>query len=231
MEYDLLLFDLDNTLFDFTDTEKNALRNTFHTFNLPNGHVDYRDSYKAISKVLWDELEQGRITLDELKVARFSQLFIKHNLNLDAALFGQTYIDNIGKEVHLIDGVEEMIARFSDRRLAILTNGFTDAQNARIASSSLHNSFEAIITSEEAGTQKPQAKIFEYTLDKLQITDKSRVLMIGDSLSSDIQGGNNFGIDTCWFNPLGIQNETAIQPTFEIQNWSEFLINERQIVN
>lgn len=230
MEYDILLFDLDNTLFDFTDTEKNALRNTFQTFNLPNGHVDFRDSYKAISKVLWDDLEQGRTTLAELKVARFSQLFLRHSINLDATLFGQTYIDNIGKEVHMIDGVEEMIAKFSNRRLAILTNGFTDAQHSRIAASSLHNSFEMIITSEEAGAQKPQADIFDYTFDKLQITDKSRVLMIGDSLSSDIQGGNHFGIDTCWFNPHGIQNETAIQPTFEIQNWSEFLINERHTV-
>ena len=104
----------------------------------------------------------------------------------------------------------------------ILTNGFKDVQLARIGGSVLKNSFEAIITSEEAGYQKPQAEIFEYTFNKLQIADKSRVLMIGDSLSSDIQGGNNFGIDTCWFNPQHKINSTTAQPTYEIQNWHEF---------
>ena len=108
----------------------------------------------------------------------------------------------------MIEGVEEMLASMKDFRIALLTNGFKDAQHARVNGSSLKNIFEAIITSEETGFQKPQKEIFAYALEKLQISDPSRVLMIGDSLTSDIQGGNNFGIDTCWFNPK--ENRTKL---------------------
>jgi len=211
---------------DFGLTEERALTSLFQSYDLPNGFDDYHAEYKAISKVLWDDLEQGRTTLEVLKVERFTRLFSHFSIDIDPEVFGQAYIENLGKEVHLIEGVEEMISRFSDCRLAILTNGFAIAQHARIGSSILHDSFEAIITSEEAGTQKPQPEIFKYTFEKLQITNKSRVLMIGDSLSSDILGGNNFGIDTCWFNPQKKPNNTSIKPTYEIQSWAEFQLQQ-----
>ncbi|WP_153722626.1 YjjG family noncanonical pyrimidine nucleotidase [Sporosarcina cascadiensis] len=222
MSYELFLFDLDDTLFDFGETEKHALGNTFTSFGLPDGLAKYRASYHAISSVIWDDLEQGRITLEELKVERFRRLFEQHDLTMDAQDFGDLYIENLGRESHVIDGVPEMLAGLAEYRLAILTNGFTLAQLARIAGSPLHNTFEAIICSEETGFKKPQPEIFDYTFKKLGITDPSRVLMIGDSLTSDIQGGINAGIDTCWFNPDGRVNNTAVQPTYEIHSWKEF---------
>lgn len=222
MKYDVFLFDLDDTLFDFGETEKRAFSHSFLSSGFPNGLRDYRASYNTISKVLWDDLEQGRISLTELKTERFKRLFMQHDLDMDAEVFGQAYLKNLGKEVHLIDGVTEMLINLTGCKLAILTNGFKDVQLARIDGSVLKNSFDAIITSEETGYQKPQPEIFEYTFNKLQIADKSRVLMIGDSLSSDIQGGNNFGIDTCWFNPQQKINSTTARPTYEIQNWYEF---------
>ncbi|PIC62948.1 noncanonical pyrimidine nucleotidase, YjjG family [Sporosarcina sp. P13] len=230
MSYELLVFDLDDTLFDFAETEKHALGNTFTSFGLPNGLAAYRDSYRAISSVIWDDLEQGRITLEELKVERFRQLFAQHELPIDASRFGELYIENLGRESHLIDGVEEMLSGLADYRLAILTNGFTRAQHARIAGSPLRDTFEAIIASEETGFKKPQPEIFDYAFKQLGITDPSRVLMIGDSLTSDIQGGMNAGIDTCWFNPHRHPNNTAVQPTFEIHSWAEFRVG-RQAVN
>ncbi|MFJ8065334.1 YjjG family noncanonical pyrimidine nucleotidase [Psychrobacillus sp. NPDC096426] len=227
MRYDVLIFDLDDTLFDFGMTEKNALHRLFTEYGLPNGFNDYFASYKAICNVLWDDLEQGRTNLAELKVERFKRLFLQEALDINAEIFGHQYIENLGKEVHIIEGVEEMFANLSGCRFAVLTNGFTIAQHARIGGSSLRDLFEVIVTSEEAGFQKPQIEIFEHLLDKLQVTDKSRVLMIGDSLSSDIHGGNNFGIDTCWFNPHVKQNVTMIQPTYEIQTWDQLV----EIVN
>lgn len=229
MPYDIFLFDLDDTLFDFAETEKHALHNTFQFFGLPNGLKEYRESYRAISTVIWNELEQSQITLEELKVERFRRLFLQHQLDLDAKLFGDLYIENLGKESHLIEGVKEMLAGLADFRLAVLTNGFTLAQHARIAGSPLRNTFEAIIASEETGFKKPQVEIFEYTFEKLGITDISRVLMVGDSLSSDIQGGCNAGIDTCWFNPNGRKNDTMIQPTYEIRSWSEFSFGRQAV--
>ena len=229
MSYELLLFDLDDTLFDFNITEENSLRNTFTTFGLENGLAKYRESYHAISSVIWSDLEQGRITIEELKVERFRQLFAQHELDIDPLKFGELYIENMGHESHMITGVQEMISSLSDYRLAILTNGFTTTQFARIAGSPLRNTFEAIISSEETGFKKPQSEIFEYTFDKLGIKDPSRVLMIGDSLTSDIQGGINAGIDTCWFNPADHINTLNIQPTYEIHDWSEFH-GQRQVV-
>jgi 2-haloacid dehalogenase len=221
MIYDVFLFDLDDTLFDFRETEKRAFFNSFHSNGFPNGLMDYRASYNTISKELWNDLEQGHISLTELKTERFKRLFIQHSLDIDSKVFGQEYLKNLAKEVHLIEGVTEMLASLKGSRLAILTNGFQEVQLARIAGSVLKDSFEAIITSEETGYQKPQVKIFEYIFNKLQITEKSRVLMIGDSLTSDIQGGNNYGIDTCWYNPQQKKNSTAARPTYEIHNWDE----------
>ncbi|ARF18231.1 YjjG family noncanonical pyrimidine nucleotidase [Sporosarcina ureae] len=231
MPYDVLLFDLDDTLFDFEETEKHALGNTFNTFGLPNGLEAYRDTYRAISSVIWDDLEQGRISLEELKVERFRRLFAHHELQVNASDFGELYIENLGHESHMIEGVEEMMAKLTDYRLAILTNGFTLAQHARIAGSPLHNTFEAIIASEETGYKKPQPEIFDYTFEKLGITDPSRVLMIGDSLTSDIQGGINAGIDTCWFNRNRRENQTGIQPTYEIHSWAEFSVGRTPVKN
>lgn len=221
MKYDVILFDLDDTLFDFGMTERNAFHQLFLEYGLPNGLQDYLGSYKTISKVLWDELERGTTTLELLKIERFKRLFLEHHLDLDIDVVSQKYIENLGKEIHMIDGVEEMLANLEDCRLAIVTNGFQIAQHARINGSPLKNVFEAVITSEEARSQKPNPAIFEYTFKKLGITEKSKVLMVGDSLTSDIQGGNKFGIDTCWFNPNQKENTTTILPTYEIENWSQ----------
>ena len=221
MNYDVLIFDLDDTLFDFGETEKHALDHSFRAHSFPNGLTEYRASYKEISKGLWLDLEQGRISLSELKVERFKRLFLQHELSLCPEDFGQMYIENLGREVHMIDGVQDMLTNLSSCRLVLLTNGFQEVQHARIALSPLHQTFEVIVTSEETGYQKPQAEIFEYVFEKLGITEKQNVLMIGDSLTSDIQGGNNFGIDTCWFNPNNNDNVTSIKPTYEISNYDE----------
>lgn len=230
MKYDVLIFDLDDTLFDFGETEKHALDHSFRAFSFPNGLTEYRASYKEISKGLWLDLEQGRISLTELKVERFKRLFLQHELSLCPEDFGQTYIENLGREVHMIDGVQDMLTNLSNCRLVLLTNGFQDVQHARIALSPLNQTFEVIVTSEESGYQKPQAEIFEYVFEKLRISEKQNVLMIGDSLTSDIQGGNNFGIDTCWFNPYNKENLTSIKATYEISNYEELEQIVRQTV-
>lgn len=230
MKYDVFLFDLDDTLMDFGETEKNAFTNVFTTNGLPNGLADYRATYRAISTVLWEDLEQGRTTLADLKTERFRRLFLEHGLDIDAEVFGQTYLDNLGKEVHLIEGAAEVINSLSGKRIALLTNGFKDVQLARMAGSGLADKFEAIFTSEEIGYQKPQSEIFEHVFRELRLSDKSRVLMIGDSLSSDIQGGNNFGIDTCWYNPHHKPNTSTAIPTYEIHNWNEFQLISKQTV-
>ncbi|MCH6269523.1 MULTISPECIES: YjjG family noncanonical pyrimidine nucleotidase [Neobacillus] len=223
MRYDIIFFDIDDTLFDFGKTEQNALHKAFTDFGLPSGMQDYRPHYKEISKVLWGELEQGLITLAELGVERFKRLFVEYNLSIDAERFNQIYLGYLGEGSHLVPGAFEVCTSLNECRLAVITNGFGQVQKSRIAGSPLSHAFEEVIISEEAGYQKPHTGIFDYAFSKLQITNKERVLMVGDSLTSDIQGGINYGIDTCWFNPNYKDNNIGIKPTYEIRELTDLL--------
>jgi 2-haloacid dehalogenase len=223
MKYEIILFDVDDTLFDFSMSEKKALHKAFVEFGLPTGLVDYEANYKEISKVLWRDLEQGLTTLSELGVERFRRLFLAHELEINADTFSSVYLGYLGKETHLVHGAVELFDNLAGCRLAIITNGFTDVQTSRIGSSPLCNNFEHIIISEEAGFQKPEKGIFDYAFSKLQITDKAKVLIVGDSLTSDIQGGINYGIDNCWFNPYLKENNIGIKPTFEIRELTDLI--------
>ncbi|WP_459502334.1 YjjG family noncanonical pyrimidine nucleotidase [Bacillus sp. C1] len=223
MKYKVILFDVDDTLFDFSMSEKKALHKTFLKFGLPTGLVDYEDSYKEISGVLWRDLEEGKITLSELGVERFRRLFLTHELEINADIFSSTYLGYLGMEIHMVAGAVDLCNMLADCRLAIITNGFADVQKARIKGSPLSDTFEHIIISEEVGFQKPARGIFEYAFSRLKITDKSSVLMVGDSLTSDIQGGINYGIDTCWFNPQCKENNRGMKPTYEIRNLTDII--------
>ncbi|REB07259.1 noncanonical pyrimidine nucleotidase, YjjG family [Sporosarcina sp. BI001-red] len=229
MNYDVFFFDLDDTLLEFDKGERIAFRSAFIEAGLEEGLDSYRTEYHAICKVLWRQLEEGTTTMEELNVSRFRQLFDKFGIELDPLSFSETYLTLLGKEAHLIDGVIDMLDSLGDVRLAIVTNGFIKAQIARVACSSLNNRFETIVSSDETGFQKPRPEIFQEAMDRLGVTDKSRVLMTGDSLTSDIRGGVNFGIDTCWYNPNGLENPTENKPTYEISNWDEFRVKAKAV--
>ncbi|MBV7509786.1 YjjG family noncanonical pyrimidine nucleotidase [Bacillus sp. sid0103] len=223
MKYEIILFDVDDTLFDFGLSEKKALHKAFVEFGLPTGLVRYEANYKEISKVLWRDLEQGLTTLSELRVERFRRLFLAQELEINADTFSSVYLGYLGKETHLVQGAVKLCENLVSCRLAVITNGFTDVQTSRIGRSPLCNTFEHIIISEEAGFLKPEKGIFDYAFSKLQVTDKAKVLIVGDSLTSDIQGGINYGIDTCWFNPHIKENNIGIKPTYEIRKLPDLI--------
>ncbi|GHI00813.1 YjjG family noncanonical pyrimidine nucleotidase [Neobacillus kokaensis] len=223
MKYETIIFDIDETLFDFGKAEENALRKVFQEFGIPSGAKLYRESYEKCNKPLWRELEQGFITLEELKVERFRRLFFHEGLDIDASEFSRVFLEYLGQGTYLIPGAVELISSLEDYQLAVITNGFGDVQKARIAGSPLAQAFEQIIVSEEAGIQKPEKGIFEYAFSKLGISNKDKVLMVGDSLTSDIQGGVNVGIDTCWFNPHQKENTNGVNPTYEIRDLLELV--------
>jgi 2-haloacid dehalogenase len=224
MRYETILFDIDDTLFDFGKSEENAFRKAFLEFGLPAALEDYRPRYKEISKVLWGELEQGLITLSQLGKERFNRLFLEYDLKMDGEEFNTIYLDYLGMEGHLVAGAVEVCTTLAeDCRLAVITNGFGEVQKSRIARSPLCSVFDQIIVSEEAGFQKPHKGIFDYAFSKLNIAEKEKVLIVGDSLTSDIQGGINYGIDTCWFNPRHKENTLGIMPTYEIRELWDLL--------
>ncbi|PKH10092.1 YjjG family noncanonical pyrimidine nucleotidase [Planomicrobium sp. MB-3u-38] len=221
--YTTIIFDIDDTLMDFALSEQAALHNTFMEFDLPNGFMDMHASYRAISKVLWQDLEQGNIALRELGIERFRRLFLEHRSDKDPIAFSSAYLSYLGKEAHLMAGALEVLEQLSHCRLVIMTNGFGEVQTSRLKNSDLGQHFDHIVISEEAGYQKPDPGIFEFAFSKIGVEAKENAIIVGDSLTSDIQGGINYGIDTIWFNPSAKKNDSPVEPTFEIRDLLEII--------
>lgn len=222
MNYEIIMFDADETLFDFKKSERVAFKNTMLEFGIEYDEAYHLKIYHDINATIWKEFEEGLITQKELKVERFVRLSNHLNIRFDVAKFAEAYVNHLSFASFLYDDSIDLIKWLhKDYRLTIVTNGLKKVQENRIGKSVIAKYFEDIVISEEVGVAKPNPRIFELTLKNIKYTDKSKVLIVGDSLTSDIQGGVNFGIDTCWFNPNRIVNKTEIKPTYEISNLME----------
>jgi putative hydrolase of the HAD superfamily len=223
MKYKYLLFDLDGTLFDYDYAEAQALKQTFFEFG-----IQYEDNflevYRKINHAIWNDFEAGKITQEKIKIKRFSELAHELELNYKSSNFSDSYLTNLSKGTHLIPGAEKTISKLSKKaELALITNGLTMVQKPRIGHSTIGQYFKLVVISEEIGYAKPGKEIFDHTLDKLDNPDKKDVLMIGDSLSSDITGGVNYGIATCWFNPKKFKRNEHPKPDYEIESLNDLL--------
>ncbi|ELC8442303.1 YjjG family noncanonical pyrimidine nucleotidase [Clostridium perfringens] len=222
MKYEVIIFDADETLFDFKKSEKEAFKNTMLKFDIEYDENYHLKIYKEINTGIWKEFEQGLITQEKLKVERFKRLSNKLNISFDEINFAKSYMEHLADASFLYDDSMDLIENLNKSyKLSIVTNGLTSVQDKRIRQSDIAKYFDAIVISEEILIAKPNPKIFEHTLKHMNFSDKSKVLMVGDSLTSDVQGGINFGIDTCWYNPNKIKNETSIKPTYEISSFKE----------
>lgn len=225
MKYDIIMFDADETLFDFKKSEKVAIQNTMLEFHIDYDETYHLQVYKHINDVIWKELEEGLITQEKLKIERFKRLLTTLNFSLDETKFAQAYMRHLSDASFLYaDSLKLIESLQKEYRLVIITNGLKDVQNKRVKKSIIGKYFEDIIISEEVNISKPNPKIFELALKNMNHTDKSKVLMVGDSLTSDVRGGINFGIDTCWFNQNNSENKTNLKPTYEISNLMELKI-------
>lgn len=222
MKYKIIIFDADETLFDFKKSERDAFKSTMLEFNIEYDANYHLEVYKDINTVIWKEFEDGLITQKKLKIERFKRLSDKLNIRFDEVNFAKSYMKHLSFASFLYDDSIDVIESLhKNYKLSIITNGLKDVQNNRIRNSTIAKYFEDIVISEEVEVSKPDPKIFELSLKNINHTDKNKVLIVGDSLTSDIQGGINFGIDTCWFNPNKIVNKTGIEPTYEISNLKE----------
>lgn len=224
--YEWILFDADGTLFDYDRAERFALERAFIKLNLyfENKYFEY---YNDINAKIWKELEKGNITADELRTARFNLLFDRIKINFDSGIFSDVYLEILSRADFLIKGAEEIISElYGKYRLAIITNGLKDVQYPRFNRSPIREYFREIIISEEAGASKPNNEIFNYAFRKMKHQNRKSVLIVGDSLTSDIKGGISFGIDTCWYNPFNIMNDNHLKPKYEIRN----LLDLREIL-
>ena len=219
--YDAVFIDLDETLMDFRRAGHDALFASFTEVGLEPTE-DWYNEYYSTNGELWREVEAGIITVTALRVERFRRYFARLGLALDPAVFSADYEQRIRAVSYHLDGaIEAMreIAKLS--KIVIITNGISHVQRARINRSPIAQSIRGMVVSEEAGVSKPDSEIYQLATRFVDSSDKSRMIMIGDSLVSDIAGGIKFGIDTCWYNPAGLPATGGIIPSHTVAHLAE----------
>ncbi|ATS38072.1 MULTISPECIES: YjjG family noncanonical pyrimidine nucleotidase [Xanthomonas] len=217
MKYRHFLLDLDDTLLDFGASEKLSFEKTMHTLGLGELPEKLFEDYQSINKSLWDKFEQGLISKELLKVERFQRLFEMRALGADAGLASTTYLANLPECVVVVDGALELCKKLNYfGKVGIITNGIEAVQKARIAVSGLLPWLSFIATSEAYGYAKPDARFFDHAAVRFSEFNKSQAVIIGDRIEADIQGGHNFGIDSCWFNQKRVTSKHLLRPTYEV---------------
>jgi 2-haloacid dehalogenase len=217
VRYTWLLMDADGTLFDYDKAEASALQTTFEATGYPFD-LGYLELYRSINGRMWRAFEQGLITPDAIKVQRFEHLLRIIEVEHDPPDFSRTYLKHLSNVADLVDGAEETVRALSQRvGLVLITNGLQAVQRARIAKSTIGDCFTGIVISEEVGFSKPHAGIFDIAFQTMNHPDKADVLMVGDGLTSDIRGGNDYGIDMCWFNPQRRPRPVDVRVQYEIE--------------
>lgn len=223
-KYRWIVFDADGTLFDYDRAEVTALRRAFSEIGL---ELDARlhESFIRINARLWEAFEHGEVSSERLRVQRFEELAAELQLDIDPIAFSKDYLHLLGLQTHLLPGayssVESLAAEYG---LALATNGIASVQRARFDASVIRPFFHTIVISDEIGVAKPDPRYFEVLVTSLGNPPRSQVLMVGDGLSSDMKGGVDFGIDTCWFNRARVENNTGIKPSFEIHELRQLLV-------
>ena len=224
MTYKFLLFDLDHTLLDFDAAEDVALTQLLKEEGVMDIQA-YKDYYVPMNKALWKDLEQKKITKSDLVNTRFSKLFEHFGIEKDGTYLANRYQFYLALQGQVFSGAMELLDNLIDRsyELYAATNGITAIQTGRLAQSGLAPYFNQVFISEQLQTQKPDALFYERIGQQITGFDKEKALMIGDSLTADIQGGNNAGIDTIWYNPNHLVNKTGAQPTYEVHSYQALL--------
>ncbi|MBT3319875.1 MAG: noncanonical pyrimidine nucleotidase, YjjG family [Clostridia bacterium] len=220
-KFKTILFDADGTLFDFDKAETFALQNALAELNLPYNEIILQ-VYKQINASLWLLLEQGKTTVAHLRNKRFEILFEQFNLIGDPSQTCDMFFKYLMQAVFFLEGAQDILEYLHKTYdLYLVTNGVTVVQESRFALSGISKYFTAMYTSEELGISKPDKKYFDIVFERAGLTDPKSVLIVGDSLTSDITGGNNAGIATCWYNPENKTNTTDSICDWQVSRLSE----------
>ena len=219
MKYRYLLFDADNTIFDFDLSEHEALKLTFRSFGIELSEEQHR-VYHEINDSLWKKLEKGEITREVLKTLRFAQ-FLDHigRDDISPDKIALVYVEMLSRQSFLIDGAYEVCEKMcKSYPLYLITNGITSVQRRRFDSSPVKTFFKDVFISEEMGVSKPSREYFRKVCESVGDSNVDHYLVIGDSLSSDIRGAVNFGCDCIWIAPKGSESDL---PTYTVDSLSK----------
>lgn len=218
---EFLFIDLDDTILDFHKAEEVAIRKTLSAFGVaPTEAVCAR--YSQINDNHWKMLERQEITRQQVLVGRFAQLFSELGIDADARQCSLCYMENLGIGHYFLPGAQAAVQSLSGKyKLYLASNGTTVVQKSRIASADIAQYFQAIFISQQVGADKPSGEYFERCFSQIPGFDRSRAMIVGDSLSSDILGGKNAGISTCWVNPRHKPRNTDVRPDYEVESLAQ----------
>ena len=221
-KYYCILFDADNTLLDFDAAESKALADTLRNYGI-EPDAETVQTYRTINEELWRQLEKGQLRRDKLMAERFTRFLKAVDAAGNGAEMNKFYLDQLSTHPDLAaPNVLDVLKELSEvATLAVVTNGFDRVQSRRVAESGMKDFIEEVFVSEKLDSEKPNRKIFDAALRSLGVENREHVLMVGDSLTSDIQGGINAGLDTCWYNPNHAENPGQVCQTYEISNLEE----------
>ena len=220
---EFLFLDLDDTILDFHKAERIALSKTIRQFGVePTEEVLHR--YHLINKWHWEQLEQGKLTREEVLQNRFGVLFSELGVMADKEACARAYEKNLSIGHFFLPGAEEAVARLSQKyRLFLASNGTASVQHGRMTSANLYRFFEKVFVSQEIGHNKPSKAYFDGCFAQIPGFDKAKAIIVGDSLFSDIRGGINAGIATCWVNPNHRPVLEGITPDYQIETLPQLL--------
>lgn len=214
--YDWVLLDADGTLFDFDRAQRAALESTAIAHGL--GYSDtVHEAFVRVCDRVWGRFERGEISADRLRVERFEDLLREIGAVGDPERLSEEYVRMLAGHADLLPDAEATVDTLARRvRLLLVTNGLAEVQRARFAASPIRRFFADAVISDEIGIAKPQTGFLDVAFDRMGGPARDRVLMVGDSLSADVEAGVRYGIDTCWFNPHGRPLDGGPTPTYTI---------------
>ena len=218
---EFLFLDLDDTILDFRQAEHTAITRTLSAFGI-DPTEEITEAYRRINLRCWKELERRTLTREDLKRVRFEKLFQQFGVEADVQAVSDAYMEFLGQGHWFLPGAEEAVERLSKKyRLFLASNGTASVQKGRMTSANLYRFFEQCFVSEELGAAKPSKAFFDAAFAKIEGFDPAKAMMVGDSLSSDILGGINAGIRTCWVNTNRYPPKPDIRPDYEIPALSQ----------
>ncbi|MGS7069590.1 YjjG family noncanonical pyrimidine nucleotidase [Streptococcus pyogenes] len=224
MHYNFLFFDLDHTLLDLDAAEEVALTKLLEEYQVIDIKA-YKDYYKPMNQNLWKQLEGGDTSKADLVNSRFALLFAHFGVTVDGRQLAEGYQKHLKDQGQVYAGAKELLADLTAQgyNLYAATNGIATIQQGRLQASGLAPYFKAIFISEQSGSQKPKKAFYDWMTQQVSHYQPDQALMIGDSLSADVQGGINAGMDTLWYNPKHLLNNSPVHPTYEVSDYQALL--------